>query len=175
MLVKPTSGQSLSFALKTSPNSSFVFDTMEKYKNGIVLPSFLTLRVESIGTQWDMYVGTTTVAGGTFDLNTAYGSSGNSSIPVNILQARVFNTANTSLTGTSFFNLTDISNPHYLIGSASADQAVACPGIGTNSPGSYTNSPQCYTFKVDLKADPGFNYRAGNYSLRVDFVLIQDL
>jgi hypothetical protein len=169
------SAQSVSFALKTSPNINLTFDTIEKYKNGIVIPSFVTLKVESVGTEWDLYMGTTTTSGGFFDANTTYGISGNSSVPVNILQARVFNASGTSQTGSSFFTLTDISNPTYLIGSAANNAAVACGSVGANSPGSYATQPQCYQFKVDLKATPGLSYKAGSYSLRVDFVLIQDL
>lgn len=167
--------QSLNFALKTSPHVSLVFNSIEKYKNGIVIPNFLNLKVEAIGTEWDLYVGTSTITEGTFDTNYSYGSSGNPSIPVSILQARVTNASNTSLTGNSFFNLSDISNPVHIIGSAVADPTVNCGGAGTNAPGSYTSQPQCYTFRVDLKAIPGFDYRAGSYSARIDFILIQDL
>lgn len=167
--------QSVSFAMKTSPNAGFVFDTIDKYRNGIILPAALTLKVESIGSEWDLYVGTNTSTGGFFDVINNYSSSGNSAVPVSVLQARVFNVSNTSLTGTSFFSLSDISNPVYLIGSAADDVAVTCNGQGTNIAGSYSSQPQCYTFKVDLKATPGLNYSAGSYSLRVDFVLIQDL
>lgn len=167
--------QSISFAMKTSSNSNFVFDTIDKYKNGIIMPSALTLRVEAVNSEWDLYVGSSTSAAGFWDVNNSYGNSGNSSVPVNILQARVFNVSNTALTGTSFFNLSDINNPTYLIGSNADDPAVLCTGQGTNVAGSYSSQPQCYTFKVDLKVTPGLNYRAGSYSLRVDFVLIQDL
>ncbi|WP_207427935.1 hypothetical protein [Pedobacter sp. SYSU D00535] len=167
--------QTVSFALKTTPNVNFDFNTIEKYQKGIIIPSFLTLRVESPGAEWDLYVGTTTTTNGFFDVNNAYGSSGNSSIPVNILQARVYNTANTTQTGTSFFNLSDISSPNYIIGSSGNDPAAPCGVTGANAAGSYNTQPQCYTFKVDLKATPGLNYRAGSYSLRVDFILMQDL
>ena len=167
--------QSVSFALKTSPNVSFVFDSIDKYKNGIVIPSFLTLKVETVGTEWDLYVGTSTTSSGFFDVNTAYGSSGIAAVPVNILKARAFNASGTSQTGTSFFDLTDIATPVYMIGSTANDVAVNCASAGTNVAGSYTTQPQCYSFKVDLKAAPGLNYKAGSYSLRVDFVLIQDL
>ncbi len=167
--------QSVSFALKTTPNNSFIFDTIEKYQNGIILPNYLTLKVESVGTEWDLYVGTTTGTGGIFDINTAYGTSGNASIPVGILQAKVTNTSNTSQTGSSFFNLTDIAIPRYIIGTSADDAAVACGSPGANAAGSYTSQPQCYSFKVDLKAVPGLTYKAGSYSLRVDFILVQDL
>jgi hypothetical protein len=169
------SAQSVTFALKTSPNVGFTFDSIEKYKNGIILPSFVILRVESVGTEWDLYMGTTTVAGGFFDVNTTYGTSGNASLPVSILQARVSNASGTSQTGSSFFNLTDIATPTYLIGSAANDASVACGSAGANVAGTYTVQPQCYQFKVDLKATPGLTYRAGSYSARVDFILIQDL
>lgn len=175
VFIQDLKAQSVSFALKTSPNVSFEFNTIEKYQNGIVLPGFLTLNVEATGTEWDLYVGTTTTSNGFFDLNTSYGSSGNSSIPVNILQARLYNTSNTSQTGTSFFNLSDLSNPVYLIGSSGNDASVACGTTGANAAGSYSSQPSCYSFKVDLKATPGLNYRAGSYSLRIDFVLVQDL
>jgi len=167
--------QSVSFALKTTPNNSFIFDTIEKYQNGIILPNYLTLKVESVGTEWDLYVGTTTGTGGIFDINTAYGTSGNASIPVGILQARITNTSNTSQTGSSFFNLTDIATPTYVIGTSADDAAIACGSTGANAAGSYTSQPQCYSFKVDLKATPGLTYKAGSYSLRVDFILVQDL
>jgi len=167
--------QSVSFALKTSPNASFVFDTIDKYRSGIIIPSYLTLKVEATSTEWDLYVGTTTVTGGVFDVNSSYGTSGISAVPVNILQARVYNASNTSQTGTSFFSLSDISNPVYIIGSTANDAAIGCASSGTNIAGSYSSQPQCYTFKVDLKANPGLNYRAGSYALRVDFVLVQDL
>jgi len=167
--------QSVSFALKTSPNIDFVFNTIEKYEQGIVMPSVLTLKVEAVSSEWDLYVGTTTITAGNFDLLNSYSTSGSAAIPVGILKARVYNTSNTSLTGTSFFNLTDIATPTYLIGSSSNDASANCGSTGTNVSGSYATQPQCYTFKVDLKATPGLTYRAGLYSLRVDFILVQDL
>jgi hypothetical protein len=167
--------QSVSFALKTSPNVNLTFDSIEKYKNGIIVPNFLNLKVEAVATEWDLYVGTTTVTNGIFDTNYSYGTSGNPSVPVSVLQARVSNTSNTSQTGNTFFNLTDISNPVHLIGSNANDPTINCGSTGTNAPGSYTTQPQCYNFRVDLKANPGFDYKAGSYSLRIDFILIQDL
>jgi hypothetical protein len=167
--------QSVSFALKTSPSSTLTFDTFDKYQYGIVLPNFVTLKVETIGTEWDLYVGTTTTVAGVFDMNNSYGTTGSASIPVNILQARVYTTSNSTQTGTSFFNLNDIASPTYLIGSSANDAAITCGSVGTNVAGSYTSDPQCYNFKVDLKATPGLGYRAGSYSLRIDFILVQDL
>ena len=168
-------GQAVSLALKSSPNVNLQFDTMEKYRKGIILPAFLTLNVEATGTEWDLYVGTTTSINGFFDVISSYSTTGNTAIPVSILQARVHNSSNTSQTSTSFFNLSDLSNPVYVIGSAGNDVSIPCGTTGANGAGSYSSQPSCYSFKVDLKATPGFDYRAGLYSLRVDFILVQDL
>ena len=65
-----------------------------------------------------------------------------------------------------------------MIGSSANDPAVTCADIiplGTNQPGDYSSDPGCYRFKVDLKLVPGLTYRPGFYSLRVDFILIEDL
>jgi len=167
--------QSVSFALKTSPSNSFVFDTFDKYKYGITQANFLNLKVEAVGTEWDLYIGSSTITSGYFDINTLYSTSGSSALPISILQARVHNTSNTTSTGTSFFNLTDISTPTYLIGSAADDATITCGTAGTNVAGSYTTQPQCYNFKVDIKASPGLTYRPGSYSLRIDFYIVQDL
>lgn len=174
-LSSPLIAQSVSFALKTNPNTTITFNTFDKYQYGIVVPNFLSLKVEAVGTEWDLYVGTTSVSAGYFDLNNSYSTTGSAAIPVSILQARVHTTSNTSQTGTSFFGLTDIAAPTYLIGSSANDAAITCGTTGTNVAGSYISDPQCYNFKVDIKATPGLGYRSGSYSLRVDFILVQDL
>jgi len=75
-----------------------------------------------------------------------------------------------------FFPIQDILTPTYVIGSALApDGAVACPNMGANQPGSYLTSPSCYKFNVDLKITPGLGYQAGSYSIRIDYLLVEDL
>jgi hypothetical protein len=97
------------------------------------------------------------------------------SLPViNILQLQFRNSSNTSQIS-GFFGLTDISAPVYIIGSAVADPAVICPANGTNTAGNYLANPNCYHFKVDMKLVPGFSYRPGLYTLRIDYILIEDL
>lgn len=173
-----SAAQSVTFELKTSPNLDFTFNTLDEYTNGILLPAALELKVNAIGTQWDLYIGTTTTAAGSWNVTTTYSSVGISPPPISLLEARVYNSNNTSLTGTGFFPLADIAIPVYIIGSNANDPTVNCADIvptGTNEPGDYTSTPSCYKFKVDLKINPGFNYRPGLYTLRVDYVLIEDL
>ena len=172
------SAQSVAFDLKTSPNIDFKFRSISDYQNGIIIPNALELKVDAIGTQWDLYVGTTTVSPGLWDVVNSYSTTGISPPPVGLLQARIYNSNNTSQTGSGFFPLTDIASPVYVIGSGSNDVGVNCGDpspMGTNQPGDYASSPGCYKFHVDLKIIPGLNYRSGKYFLRVDYILIEDL
>ncbi len=171
-------GQSVSFDLKSSPNVDFTFNTIDKYINGITIPHALELDVNVTGSQWDLYVGTTSITAGSWNIVTSYSSTGISPPPANILQARIYNANNTPVNGGAFFPLTDIATPTYIIGSIANDVGVNCGDaspIGTNQPGDYTVDPECYRFKVDLKLVPGLSYRPGMYTIRVDFILIEDL
>jgi hypothetical protein len=166
------------FDLQTSPNVDFVFNTMDKYVNGIVVPHALELKVNTVGAEWDLYMGVTTITAGSWNMTTEYSAVGISPVPVSIIQARVYNTGNTQQTGGGFFPLTDVATPIYIIGSSANDAGVSCGDlvpVGTNEPGDHITSPSCYKFNVDLKITPGFTYRPGLYTARVDFYIIEDL
>ncbi len=170
--------QAVSFSLKTSPNISFVFDDISDYVNGITNMNAVTLNIEAVGTQWDLYVGATTLVANQWDVISTYSLSGIAPT-VDMVKLQFRNSNSTSLIS-GFFPLTDISTPVYIVGSAVApDAAVACPGAGTNTPGSYLTSPQCYKFNVDLRIVPGLApgsiYQSGLYYLRIDYIISQDL
>lgn len=166
--------QSVSFSVKTSPNLSFDFNTIQKYIAGITQINVCELNLVAVGTQWDLYVGATTAIAGQWDVNTFYSSNG--TIPTtDMVELRFRNLAQTSkLAG--FFTLQNILSPNYIIGSAiNPDVSLNCPNMGTNTPGSYLTNPQCYRFNVDMKITPGLGNRPGLYSLRIDYVLVADL
>ena len=174
--VAGTKGQSLSLDLKTSPRLNFDFNTIDKYINGITVYNVCELNVNVSGMQWDLYVGATTTNAGYWNVNSEYSTTGDYP-PLSIVELRVQNSSKTSLVP-GFFQLTDIASPTYIIGTGSApDVAINCSNQGTNQPGDYLASPECYKFRVDMKITPGLNpvYRAGNYELRIDYVLIEDL
>jgi len=172
--------QSVSFELNTSPSADFTFNTITKYLNGIIIPNAVTLYVVADSTQWDLYVGTTTVTPGTWDNSQYYSTAGNSFPPVSILQAAFRNSDNTSQI-TGYIGLQDIATSTLdIIGNhnSAPDPAVHCADashVGTNTTGTYINDPQCYEFHVDFRIVPGLSYRAGLYSLRVDFIIARDL
>ena len=171
-------GQSVSFDLKTTPDLEFNFNSIDKYVKGITKPGAMELNVTATGSEWDLYIGVSTAVAGTMNVVSTYSSTGDAQPPVSLVQARVYNTNSTPLTGAGFFNLNDIATPVYIIGSSGNDGAVNCGDAipaGTNQPGSYLTDPECYRFRVDLKVTPGLIYRPGLYTMRVDFILIEDL
>jgi len=167
--------QSVSFGITSaSSNISFDFNTINKYKTGIIQYNAFELNVDVTGTQWDLYVGATTSVSGDFDVSSTYSSTGIIP-PISILKMQFRNSSNTSLMS-GFFPLSDIASPTYIIGtSAAPDLSISCPNVGTNVAGSYTSNPGCYKFNVDMKITPGFTYKSGLYTLRIDYILIQDL
>ena len=172
--------QMVNIDLATSPTADFTFDNIFKLNFGIVLPNAITLNVEAVGTQWDLYVGTVTTIAGMWDNASYYTSTGNGSIPVGILQMRVHNLSNTQQIS-GYVPLQDIAvSTLDIIGDhlVAPDPTVNCSDLintGTNTPGTYTVDPQCYQFKVDLKLTPGITYRPGLYTLQIDFIIAEDL
>lgn len=65
--IQYASAQAVNIDLATSTNVDFTFDNINKLNYGIVLPNAITLNVEAVGTQWDLYVGTVTTVAGTWD------------------------------------------------------------------------------------------------------------
>ena len=166
--------QSVSFALKTSPSINFDFNTIQKYVSGITVMNVCELNVDAVGTQWDLYVGATTTVPGLWDVDAVY-AVGGAVPPINIMQLQFRNASNTSQVP-SFFPIQDILTPTYIIGTAVApDPAVICPATGTNQAGNYMVSPGCYKFNVDMKVIPGLGLQSGAYSMRIDYILSQDL
>ena len=172
--------QAVNIDLAASPNVDFTFDTMKKLTFGIVIPNAITLNVEAVGTQWDLYVGSVTTIPGTWDNAIFYTTTGNGAVPVNLLQMRVHNLSNTSQIS-GYVPIQDISvSTLDIIGDhfTAPNPAVNCGDIiptGTNTPGTYVTDPQCYQFRVDLKIVPGIVYRPGLYTLQIEYIIAEDL
>lgn len=172
------SAQTVALAGKTSPSVDFTFNTINEYLNGITLSNVLTLNIDAELTQWDLYVGATTAVPGEWDATTYYSNNGDDP-DLNMIEIRFRNQSNTALVS-GFFTLTDIITPTDIIGDHlnAPDPAVSCDDVtptGTNMAGDYLSRPGCYRFNVDLRITPGLTYRAGLYTLRIDFILAQDL
>lgn len=170
--------QTVAFVSKTSPSVDFTFNTMNKYTSGITLSNIMTLNIDASMTQWDLYVGATTTIPGEWDATTYYSNVGDDPA-VSMAEIQFRNQSNTSLVS-GFFPLTDIATPTDIIGDHlnAPDPAVNCDDVdptGANTAGDYLSRPGCYKFNIDLRITPGLNYRAGLYTLRIDFILAPDL
>ena len=172
--------QTVDIILVSNPNVDFTFNTITKLENGIVIPNAVTFNITSVGTNWDLYVGSVTTVPGTWDNAQYYTTSGNGSPPVSLLQMRVHNNSQTSQIS-GFVPIQDIATSTLdIIGNhvVAPDPSVNCSDpvpTGTNTPGSYVTDPQCYQFRVDLKIVPGMNYRPGVYTLEIEYIIAADL
>lgn len=165
-------GQSLDIIITRGTDLDFTFNTIRQYTNGVVTPNATEFQITS-SAEWDLYVGTQTTTPGEWDLLTSYSSAGNSQVPVSILEVRATSPGGTSQQ-TSFFHLTDISNPVYLIGSG-ADDILVNSGVGANAPGDASNDAFTHRFRIDYKLTPGVDYQPGVYGLTIVFTLAEDL
>ncbi len=164
--------QNLSFELKVSPSVNMVFNTIEKYQNGLVQYNFSQLNIDADMT-WDLYVGANTSTQDEWDEDMRYSNSG-ATPDVSILQLRFRNAGATSQEN-GFFPLQDINNPVYIIGSAALNPEIACGNVGANAAGDYITSPGCHQFNLDMLIKPGLTYRPGLYKLEIVFTLVENL
>lgn len=164
--------QTLDISITRGTDLDFSFTTIRQYTNGVIRPNATEFRIES-SAEWDLYVGTQTTTPGQWDLLTAYSSAGSANVPVSILEIRAVSPGGTSQQN-NFFQLRDVTNPVYLIGSG-ADDALVNAGVGTNAPGDGSNNPFTHRFRIDYKLTPGMGYQPGVYSLTVVFTVAEDL
>lgn len=164
--------QNFQFALKTAPTVNFIFNTIDKYQNGLIQYNYLQLRIETDRT-WDLHVGASTSVQGEWDEDLRYSNTGTTP-PIGLLELRLRNAQNTSQQD-DFFPIRDVNDPVYIIGSANLDAETGCGNEGANAAGSYLTNPGCYLFNLDLKIKPGITYRPGLYRMEIVFTLYENL
>lgn len=150
-----------------------VFNTIEKYQNGLVQYNFNQLNIDADTVTWDLYVGSNTSTQNEWDEELRYSNSGETP-GVDILQLR-FRNSNSTSQEADFFPLQDINNPVYIIGSDALDPETVCGGEGSNAAGDYLTSPGCFQFNLDMLIKPGFDYRPGLYKVEIVYTLMENL
>jgi len=166
------SAQNLSFELKVSPSVNMVFNTIEKYQNGLIQHNFSQLNIDADVT-WDLYVGAITSTVNEWDEEQRYSNSGETP-DISILQLQFRNANNTSQVS-GFFPIQDYNNPIYIIGSSALDPSTACGAVGSNSAGDYLTTPGCFQFNLDMLIKPGLTYRPGLYKVEIVFTIMENL
>ena len=183
--ISPTPNCTGNFFPFPSPpeNHDFTFDTFSKYVNGITYNGATTIKVvvnEIVaGTcRWRLHLMADHNAGAVneWELVTPYGAAG-STPDVDILEVRIRNACNTSLTGNGFVPMQDKGLEIDIITNENLDPNADAGDCGTNvnGPGSYLTNYGEYSFIIDYRIVPGMNnLRPGNYTLTLRYCLTED-
>ncbi len=177
----------VSLIMSSASNVDFTFDTFGKYIGGITQNGVTQLKVtvannlsSSPDCRWNlvMYVDNSSNPASPTDeweaLN-SYTMTGD--VPkTSILQARIRNRCNTSLTGVNFFPVTVLpGTPIYIIENNGITIPATSCMVNVNGPGSYLTRYDEYNFDIDYRVVPGLGLRSGMYQIRVKFLLAESL
>jgi len=104
----------------------------------------------------------------------AYGANTSPLPDVNILEMRLRNQCNTSLTGSTYATLaTTASNIDVVESPGLSNNSGTCSATNVNRPGSYLNNFGEYSFAIDYRLKPTLNVQPGIYRLNVRFCITE--
>lgn len=174
--------------MPTVSNVDFTFDTFAKYIGGITQNGATQLRVNVSNSvtldpdcRWALsaIVDNNPFSGtpaNEWESLVNYTSSGTPPL-LNMLEIRVRNACNTSLTGAGFVNL--LNNHGDFIQIIDFNGGVTIPAgscvTNVNGPGSYLTNYNEYHFTIDYRITPGLNLRSGIYQISLKFLIIEEL
>lgn len=178
----PVGGGSV-YLMTSAANVDMTFDTFGKYLSGITVNGATLLRLivtEAVpDCRWQLHINIDN--GGVAPINqweqiTTYGNPGPPNPTVNLMQVRVRNACNTSLTGTNFVNIANINQTIDVVESPGMNNppGVGCPGSNVNRPGSYLTNYGEYSFIMDYRVIPNFSFMPGLYQLTIRYCLTED-
>lgn len=174
--------------MPTVPNVDFTFDTFAKYIGGITQNGASQIRVlvdNSINLDPDCRWSLSVIV----DNNPLSGTPANeweslvnytlSASPptINLLEIRVRNACNTSLTGSGFVNLLNNHGDSFNIIDFNGGITIPAGSCVTNvnGPGSYLTNYNEYNFTIDYRITPGLSLRSGIYQISLKFLIIEEL
>jgi hypothetical protein len=104
----------------------------------------------------------------------AYGANTSPLPDVNILEMRLRNQCNTSLTGSTYATLaTTASNIDVVESPGVSNNSGTCSSTNVNRPGSYLNNFGEYSFAIDYRLKPTLNVQPGIYRLNVRYCITE--
>lgn len=165
-------------------SADFTFDTMGKYLTGITQSGVTTLKLTvtelAAPCRWQLHANIDNggVAPNTeWELVTPYSAAGPPHALINLLQLRIRNECNTSLSGTGFVNIANTGANIDIVESPGVSIAPgACTGVNVNRPGSYLTNYGEFSFTVDYRiVFPALVYRPGVYQVTVRYCLTEDI
>lgn len=174
--------------MPTVPNVDFTFDSFAKYIGGITQNGATQIRVNVSNSvnldpncRWSLsaIVDNNPLSGtpaNEWESLVNYTSSGTAP-QLNMLEIRIRNTCNTSLTGTGFVNL--LNNHGDALNIIDFNGGITIPAgscvTNVNGPGSYLTNYNEYHFTIDYRITPGLSLRSGIYQISLKFLIIEEL
>jgi hypothetical protein len=174
--------------MPTVSNVDFTFDSFAKYIGGITQNGASIIRVNVSNSvtldpdcRWSLsvIVDNNPLSGtpaNEWESLVNYTTSGNAP-QIDMLEIRIRNACNTSLTGGGFVNL--LNNHGDFFNIIDFNGGVTIPAgsciTNVNGPGSYLSNYNEYNFTIDYRITPGLNLRSGIYQLSIKFLIIEEL
>ncbi len=174
--------------MPTVSNVDFTFDTFAKYIGGVTQNGATQIRVNvsnSVNLDPDCRWALSAIVdnnpfSGTpaneWESLVNYTSSGTAP-QLDMLEIRVRNACNTSLTGPGFVNL--LNNHGDALNIIDFNGGITIPAgscvTNVNGPGSYLTNYNEYNFTIDYRITPGLSLRSGIYQISLKFLIIEEL
>jgi hypothetical protein len=176
----------VNLSVTTSNNIDFSYDTFGKYLAGQTQNGVTKLKVtvsndinNNPSCRWNLvlYVenGSVTTANTDWEQLQSQSTSGTNP-KIEMLQLRVRNNCNTSLTGNQFFNVPLISGTPILIISNTGITIPAGSCItNVNGPGNPISNYNEFTFDIDYRIVPTVGVKSGTYQVKLRYLLTEDI
>jgi hypothetical protein len=176
----------VNLSVTTATNVDFSYDTFGKYLAGLTQNAVTKLKVtvsndinNNPACRWNLvlYVENGSAVTANTDWEQLQSQSASGTNPkIEMLQVRVRNNCNTSLTGNQFFNVPIISGTPVLIIS---NTGITIPSgsctTNVNGPGNPIDNYNEFSFDIDYRIVPTSGIKSGTYQLRLKYLLTEDI
>lgn len=174
----------VSIAVTSTPNIDFTFDTFGDYLSGVTQNGSTQVKVtvsNSINNnpacRWNLviYVENASATTANTDWEELQSSSTSGTTPkIDLLQLRIRNNCNTSLTGNQFFTVPPISGtPIMVISNTGVTVPAGSCTTNVNGPGNSQTNYNEFTFNIDYRIVPVIGVRSGTYQLKIKYLLTE--
>lgn len=171
-------------SVSSSANVDFSFDTFGEYMAGITQNGSTKLKVavsnslnNNPSCRWNLVIlvenASATTAPTEWEQLQSNSTSGTAP-QIDMLQLRIRNNCNTSLTGNQFFNVpTTTGTPIIVISNNGITTAAGSCTTNVNGPGNSITNYNEYSFDIDYRIVPTNGVRSGVFQLKVKYLLTE--
>lgn len=171
-------------SVSSNANVDFSFDTFGEYMAGITQNGSTKLKVavsnslnNNPSCRWNLVIlvenASATTAPTEWEQLQSNSTSGTAP-QIDMLQLRIRNNCNTSLTGNQFFNVpTTTGTPIIVISNNGITTAAGSCTTNVNGPGNSITNYNEYSFDIDYRIVPTNGVRSGVFQLKVKYLLTE--